>query len=185
MEKPKKNRLRMIKGGLQSEMLFGQVRIVASPEHSQPFEVDAIAFEEDTFLIMSADKEIRDPGNNMMKLMTKLIEFEPEPLGSVKIVQGKPLKFLAVIHDVNLEPTWREEWVEGSLHEIFNEIERLKISSFALPLLGTLYGNIDIERFITLLKRSIKKAPIKSLQRLWLIVPDRTSRDIIDLLQKI
>ncbi len=185
MKNNKKPQLTMIKGGLQCEMEFCRLRIVASPEHSPPFDVDAIAYEEDTFLIMSADTEIVDPGKNIMTLMTNLIEIEPEPLGSVKIISGNPIKFLAIIHDVDREPTWEEEWIENSLREIFLEIEKRKLSSFALPLLGTLYGNIEIEGFLTILKRIIEKASIKNLRHLWLIVPDRSSRDIINLLKTI
>lgn len=185
MKKNKKPQLTLIKGGLQSEMEIGRLLIVASPEYSPPFDVDAIAYEEDTFLIMSADKKIRDPDKNMMTLMTNLIEIDPEPLGSVKVVSGKPLKFLAIIHDVDREPTWKEEWVENSLREIFLKIEKRKLSSFALPILGTLYGTIEIKCFIKLLKKIIAKTPIKSLKCLWLIVPDRSSRDIINLLKTI
>jgi len=182
-KKDNRPKLKLIQGGLQCEMSFKSVRIVASPEYLPPFEVDAIAAEEDTFLIMSADTKIRETDEHIVRLMTKLIETEPEPVGSV-LVRGKnPIKFLAIVHDVNQEPTWNEEWIISALEGIFREAERRNLPSIALPLLGTLHGSLEKERFVVLLKTTLERASINHLKRLWLIVPDGTSRDIIEMLK--
>ncbi len=182
-KKDKRPELKLIKGDLQCEMSFKSIRIVASPKHLQPFEVDAIAAEEDTFLIMSADTTIRETDEHIVRLMTKLIETEPEPVGSV-LVRGKnPMKFLAIVHDVNQEPTWNEEWIISALEGIFRETERRNLPAIALPLLGTLHGSLEKERFVVLLQKTLEQASIDHLKRLWLIVPDGTSRDIIEMLK--
>lgn len=182
-KKDKRPKLKLIQGGLQCEMSFKSIRIVASSKYLPPFEVDAIAAEEDTFLIMSADTKMRETDEHIVRLMTKLIETEPEPVGSV-LVRGKnPIKFLAIVHDVNQEPTWNEEWIISALEGIFREAECRNLTSIALPLLGTLHGSLEKERFVVLLQRILERASIDHLKRLWLIVPDGTSCDIIEMLK--
>ena len=83
--------LRLIDGGLHRETSFGHLRIVAAPENAAPFEVEAIAFEEDTWLVMSADPKICEPQEHPIRLMTDLIETQPEPVGSVLIQDSQPL----------------------------------------------------------------------------------------------
>ena len=164
-------------------MSFKSCRIVASPEHLPPFEVDAIVAEEDTFLIMSADTAIRETDEHIVRLMTKLIETEPEPVGSVLVRGQNPIKLLAIVHDVNQEPTWNEEWIMSALEGIFREAERRNLPSIALPLLGTLHGSLEKERFVALLQKTLEQSSIDHLKRLWLIVPVGTSRDIIEMLK--
>ncbi len=63
----KRAKLKLIKGGLQAEIHYKSVRIVAAPESAPPFEVDTIAFEEDTYLIMSTDAKIYEPNDHIIK----------------------------------------------------------------------------------------------------------------------
>jgi hypothetical protein len=61
--------------------------------------------------MMSASPTVCEPDIHPIRLMTDVINAEPEPIGSVVVRKGNPLRFLAIVHDVNQEPTWREEWV--------------------------------------------------------------------------
>jgi hypothetical protein len=174
---------RLIQGGLQSQTVFAFINVVAAPEESPPFEVDAVAFEEDTWLVMSADPKIADPPEHPIRLMTGLIKARPEPVGSV-LVRGKnPLRFLAIVHDVNQDPTWQEEWIESALKEIFKESEQRQLRAIGLPLLGTLHGRLKKRRFILLLSRVLQQTPFKHLKYLWLMVPTPQNSDIINLLE--
>ena len=69
--------LRLIQGGLHSEISFGPVRIIAAPENIPPFELNARAYEEDTWLVMSADPKGCEPEVHPIRLMTELIETKP------------------------------------------------------------------------------------------------------------
>ena len=115
--------LRLIQGGRQCRIRFGPIDIVTAPQSATPFEVDALAVEEDTWLIMSAEPTMGDLQEHPIRLMTDLIEARPKPVGSV-VVQGRnPMHFMAIVHDVNQDPTCREEWVHSALHAIFREAE--------------------------------------------------------------
>ena len=169
----------LIQGGLHQATTLGQVRIVAAPEGARPFKVQAMVFEEDTWLVMSASPTVCEPDIHPIRLMTDVINAEPEPVGSVVIRKGYPLRFLAIVHDVNQEPTWKEEWVVTALEQVFRECEKHKISAMGLPLLGTKHGRLEKLRFVALLAEVLNQFVFDHLKKLWLIVPPKNGRDII------
>jgi hypothetical protein len=175
--------LRLIDGGLHRETSFHQLRIVAAPEKAAPFDVDGFVFEEDTWLVMSADPKVCGPQEHPIRLMTDLIETKPEPVGSVLIQGSQALRFLAIVHDVNQEPTWQEEWIESALQEIFRKAERRQLQAIGLPLIGTLHGRLKDQRFAVLLGRVLQQTTIHHLKRLWLITSPTITTDIIEMLE--
>jgi hypothetical protein len=111
--------------------------------------------------------------------MTDVIETKPEPVGSVLVKNGQPLRFLAIVHDVNQEPTWKEAWIECDLNSVFKEAEHRKISAIGLPLLGTLHGRLEKSRFAVILGRVLKKTSFNHLKQIWLIVPPKSNSEFI------
>ena len=105
--------------------------------------------------------------------------------GSVLIRGNHPLRFLAVVHDVNLEPTWKEEWIETALTKIFQKSKKRHIGAIGLPLLGTLHGRLEPARFAMILGRVMSKAVLTHLRRVWLISPIRTNREVISILKTV
>ncbi len=79
------------------------------------FATDAVALEEDTYLVLSTDREVRDPCEPLMKIMTRVLETRRETPGSVPVRGGRPLRLLAVLLDLNRKPFWKEEWMETGL----------------------------------------------------------------------
>jgi len=55
--------LQIIPGTYPLEISFGTIHIVAAPKDRPPFKADAMAFEEDTFLVMSAEPLSVPPRN--------------------------------------------------------------------------------------------------------------------------
>ena len=176
-------KMRVIQGGLDCQTRCGPIRIVAAPENSPPFEVDARAFEEDTFLIMSADPKVCEPEEHPIRLMTELIECKPETVGSVVVKGQKPLRFLAIVHDVNQDPTWKPEWIESALKEIFCKAEQHKLQSVGIPLLGTLHGKLEENHFVELLAQALRCTAFFYLKRLWLIAPAGFNINLIKMLK--
>ena len=175
--------MRLIRGAYPREISLGSLAIVAAPKDSPPFTVDAVAFEEDTFLVLSADRKVRAPKESLVRLMTRVIETRPETPGSV-LVKGKdPLRLLAIVHDLNQDPSWREEWIASALDGIFREAESRGLQSIALPFLGTLHGSLDKERFIKLLGSALERTSPSHLKRLWLVVPAGTRSRILEILE--
>jgi hypothetical protein len=176
-------KFRVIPGSYPYEISRGSLKILAAPKDNQPFPVDAVAFEEDTFLVLSAETAVREPKESLMRVMTRLIETHPETPGSVLVKGKRPLRMLAIVHDLNQEPTWREEWVESALRGIFQEVEKRRLTSLALPFIGTLHGKLGKERFICMLCEALECMEFKNLRKVWLVVPSKTKRAILKALE--
>ncbi len=147
------------------------LQIVAAPEGTPPFKVEAFTYEQDTFLVLSAANVIKDSDSHPKQLAAQAHEIQSATPGSV-IVRGKsPLKLLAIVHDFNEEPSWKEEWIESALQAIFQETESRKLESVALPLLGSVYGSLEESRFFSLLRSVIEHTPLIHLKHVWLVIP--------------
>ena len=183
-ERENKNpKLRLIRGGAGSKLAIGGVQIFVGPEKMSPYPVDAVVEEEDTFLVLSADPEFVEPKENLIRVMTEAIESQPAQPGSVIVLDSYPYRFLAVIHDLNQEPSWKEEWVATALDEVFREAEERKIQSIALPLLGTLHGSFEKRRFITLLHQTLGRKSPSHLRRIWIVTPEGTASETLEILK--
>ncbi len=148
-------------------------------------DVDAVALEEDTFLVLSADPIPRETHENPESLVRQVSTFEAQPLGTVLVTGKKPLQFLAIVHDLNQEPTCREEWIVSALREIFHQAERHRTRRLALPMLGTVHGSLTPRRFVDLFEAALAEASVEQLERIWVVVPDGTSEDVLVSLRRI
>lgn len=134
-----------------------------------PFVPDAVVLEEDTSLVLSADPTPRDPGEHPIRIMTALYDHRPCAPGSV-VVQGRfPVRMLAMVHDLDQDPTWREEWVCAALDEVLAESGRRGLRRLAMEPLGTVHGRLARERFMALLEQALARASPASPQEIWLM----------------
>ncbi len=176
-------RLQVIQGGLHQSMCYGNLRIVSAPAEAPPFAVDAMAYEEDTYLIMSAQPESTPQDIHPVKLMAELARLKPETPGTV-VVRGKnPFRFLAVVHNVDNVPTWRKEWIEKALGALFKEARVRKIAALGLPVLGAQYGTLKIVSFAKLLAKALQRARLEILNRIWVIAQVPDNARLIETLQ--
>lgn len=176
--------LRFIKGGFISETRWRGIRIAAAPKDSPPFLVDAFAFEEDTFLVMSADPTVRDPKIPLIRIMSRLIETRPHTPGTVLVQGHSPVRLLAVVHDFNEDPSWKEDWIKKAFQRIFEAAERLKLRSLGLPLLGTVHGSLDRDRGLQFLAEGLRFGTLPDLTRLWLVVPPAGVHEVLQSLER-
>ena len=175
--------LRVLKGGLASELTWKGMRIAVAPKEAPPFPVEAIAFEEDTFLVMSADPTVRDPKIPLIRIMSDLIETRPRAPGTVLVQGPSPVRLLAIIHDFNEDPSWKEEWIEKAYQGLFETAERLRLRSLALPLMGTAHGSLSKDRSVQFLTESLIHRPLHDLLFLWLVVANGETREVFTLLK--
>jgi len=173
----------LIQGGRRSETSIGPVRIVAAPQDRPPFPVEAIVFEEDTYLVLSTDWKKIESDDHPMAIMIEAFETEPQNLGSVVVLEDFPLRFLAVVHDLDQEPSWREDWIKKALEEVFREAERRKLQKIALPFLGTKHGSLETERFEVLFREFLKRRTSPYSLQVWLVLPGDPSLPVNDWLE--
>jgi len=165
------------------EISLGSVRIVVAPEDAPPYRVDAIAAEEDTFLVLSSDVEVVQPREHPIRVTNRAFTTNPAKPGSVVVSGNNPIRLLAIVHDLSREPSWREEWVASALREILLEVDRRNLQSLALPLLGTLHGSLEKRRFVSLLELALDGATPGCLKDLWLVSPPGSSLEILKMLE--
>lgn len=165
---PRRPALRLLPGGPRG-LQWRALQVAAAPEDRPPFPVEAMAFEEDTFLVLSAPTDLDAPVEHPVRLFTALWEAEPRRPGTVLAQAGPPLRLLAVVHDLEAEPTWREEWIAQALTGVFAEAARRRLRSLGLQRLGCHHGHLPEERFVPLLAQALAESGQGSLERLWLI----------------
>jgi hypothetical protein len=154
------SKFKVIQGGRRSEVSFGSVRIIAAPEEPPPFPVEAVVFEEDTFLVLSTDWKKIESEDHPVVILTEAFGMEPEKPGTVVVYEGSPFRFLAVVHNLDQDPSWREEWVRKALENIFRE-----------------------NRFLARLGDFLKQNPFPYPLRIWLVMPGALEDEIIEWLE--
>jgi len=167
--------LKLVRGYRICETKVGRLHVAAAPRDTPPFPIEAFVFEEDTFLVMSADPTPHEAKLPMVKIMTRLIETRPRTPGTVVLQGRSPLRILAIVHDFNQEPSWKEAWVESALRNALQESQNLGVRSLALPLLGTVHGSLERRRFLEILVRALHETRLPYLNRLWLVAPEGQS----------
>lgn len=167
-----KPRLRLIQGGRSQRSTQGVVHVVMAPREQPPFAVDAMVVEEDTYLVLSADPRAGEPHpEHPIRVMTSLLEVEPREPGTILVRERFPLELAAIVHDLDVEPSWREEWVSSALGLALAEAERRQLRSLGLEMLGAIHGRLERPRFLQILRQALQRADSRALERIWLIPP--------------
>jgi hypothetical protein len=130
------------------------VRVVVAPAEDFPFEVNAMVFEDDTYFVLGADTEVREPKEHPVRVWTEVHETEPAALGSVRVREGRPLRLH--VHDLSDDPTVRLDSVSTALTEILRLVDDRGIRALGLPVLGTVHGKLPAETFARSLRDALR-----------------------------
>ena len=158
---------------------LGPVHVVVAPKHAPPFAVDALVVEEDTHLLLSSDGDIEEPEEDIGKLVALASERLPNTPGSILVRKTKPLQFLAIVHDIDCQPTWREEWIASAINGVIEEAEWRHLESVGMPLIGTRHGNVEIRRVALWLGRCLSRTSFRYLKRVWVIAPAGSETELM------
>lgn len=156
------------------------IEVVVAPE--RPRAADAVVEEEDTYLVLSADPEVRESEVARLRAFHEAYTAEPAEPGSVVVRDDAPTRLLAVVHDLSQDPSWREEWVAAALGAVIAEVDSRKVRTLAMPPLGRVHGSLPRERFVVLLRSALQAGAPRNLERICLVVPDHEAEAFRDLL---
>lgn len=145
--------------------------VVAAPLTCPPFDYQAIVEEQDTHLLLGRQTILDDQGKPAWYLANTLETSIPYSLGSVICKGHAPQRLLAVVHDIEQEPTCRTKTVKLAYKAVMQTVKERRLESLALPLLGTVHGKLSIRDSIQLLHNIMRHGSPVSLRRLWLILP--------------
>lgn len=140
-----------------------------APESEPPFPIEAVAVEDDTWQVLGADPDFGLSVEHPIRLMQALHEAQPVSAGTVVVRDGTPIRLHAIVHDLDLEPTWTEEWISAALKEIFRISNDCGYRALGLPLLGTRHSRLSYGLSLRLLDRALARPANRSLRKLWLI----------------
>ncbi len=157
------------------------IDVVIAPEPQRA--ADAVVEEEDTYLVLSADREVREPEVARLRAFHEAYTAEPAEPGSVVVREGTPTRLLAVVHDLSQDPSWREEWVAATLEAVLVEANLRKVRTLAMPPLGRVHGSLPRERFVVLLRSALQGGTPRHLERICLVVPEEEVEPFRELLR--
>jgi hypothetical protein len=152
-------------------LTLGDLTIVAAPRDHPPFTCQAMVQEQDTLLILGEQSEITDPGKPAWYLANFLERSPAHVPGSVVVRGQAPVQLLAIVHDVDQEPTCTAATVQQAIHALFQVVQDKNISSLALPLLGTVHGRLTVQESLQLLHVALLANQPPCLRQLWLMLP--------------
>jgi len=168
-----------------SSVRINDIDIVVAPKAVAPFNIDAVVEEQDTALILSEPGNITDSGNKPVWFLANKLESQPllKP-GSVIKRDGKTIRLLAIVHDLDMEPSWSSDWVAQALDNLIKLSHTQGISSIQLPVLGAQHGRFHIQDFLQLLVIAIKKSHGK-LKKIWLVVSQQDCSSTLSFLKEL
>lgn len=158
--------LRVIRGGRDTGIQIGSIRITPASRAHPPFPVSIQVHAEDIWRVLSTDNRLKDTPEHPVRVATDLIADKPAIPGNI-LVRGD--RWLAIIYDLDQQPICREEWVTSALEKLLRLATEKGVSSMAIPLLGSEHGDLPWQRSLELIARVLhasKTGPAK----IWLMV---------------
>ena len=201
------NKLKLIWNIDKFRLVYHGIEIAVSHSKLVPFAVGAIVEEQDTDRVLGEFTVMNDPGDKPGWYLANKLESEPQKKTGCVIVHGQyPVTLQAIVHDLNEDPSWRREWIEEALNNIFNLTNEKKISAIQIPALGNVRGHYGLQEFIASFKESLDtfianetlhSDPIRSkyveaqglvslpLKKIWLLVDFDHCEKLFSILEKI
>ena len=143
------NKLKLIWNIDKFRLVYHGIEIAVSHSKLVPFAVGAIVEEQDTDRVLGEFTVMNDPGDKPGWYLANKLESEPQKkTGSVAIQGQYPVTLQAIVHDLNEDPSWRGEWIEQALDNIFRLTNEKKITAIQIPALGNVRGHYGLQEFI-------------------------------------
>jgi hypothetical protein len=164
----RKLKFKLLFGGKAKHIAINGVKISVAPNTLYPMPVDARVFEEDTHLVLTVDPVMRYTPEHPIRMLNSLSRNRAKKPGTV-VRNGA--SWYAVVHDLDLEPTSRREWVESAYQEIFRLTEKDKVVRIGIPLLGSVHGDMKSSESLVMLLKRIRTIHARKLKHIMILVP--------------
>jgi len=165
---------------------------ILHPRLSKP-NFSAIVEEQDTSLALSEFRELHDPGELPVWYLGHKAASDPaKKLGSVVVRACRPFIFQAIIHELDEDPTWCEEWISEALDNIFSLVSEKQVTSLCIPALGHVHGRMTLKDSISLimdrlkvfLTRNPSDSAHKPLKKIWIQVDKNEYLEAVSILNE-
>jgi len=164
----KKRHLTILPGGKDRQVRLNGVSLAIIPDSFTPLPVDVRVFEEDTFLVLSVDPVMRHTEEHPILLMTRVMATPPKAPGTIVV---NHTSWYAVIHDLDADPSMREEWVAQAYLAAFSLAEKNRVRRLGIPLLGSVHGSLSQDKSLDLLRIALQSLSLQHLEKICILVP--------------
>ncbi len=120
--------------------------------------VAAVVIEDDTYHALCAEPVFTPVDDHPIRVLDAAHGTEPATPGDIVVRPGTPLRLLAIVHKLDEDPSWRESWVVAAYQGVLREIDRRRLDSVALPLLGSVHGRLKRTRSYELLTDAVESS---------------------------
>ncbi len=111
-------------------------------------------------------------------MLTRAANAEPAKPGEVRLQERHPLRLLAVVHDLEQQPSCRLSWIESAIQELLRIVALRRVQALALPLLGTVHAVRSPRPVARLLGVALARPPA-TLRRVWLQIAPPAEQDLL------
>ena len=175
--------LRLVWDAADSSCALAGIAIVVAPDPLPPFPVDAEVIEQDTARILDEGLVLLEPDESLGQLVREMVTEPMSIPGSVLTSGARPVRIQAIIHELDRQPSWREEWIRQAWRGIVACCEERALGSLSLPLLGTRMRDMDRRQSVRLMRELILGSRPACLRRIWLRCPPGAQQQVLGLLQ--
>lgn len=133
--------------------------------------VDAIVDEQDTNLLLDTIPVIQDTRESYRSLVKKMNRRKPLLTGQIIIKNTIPARLIAIFYDFEQIPVCSEAVLTTVINNLLDKLNRHKLKSVAMPLLGSTHGKIAEQVFIKLLQESLLNKNPAYPEKIVLMVP--------------
>jgi hypothetical protein len=159
--------MKLILGGRSKHISCNGVQVTVIDNESLPYSAEVMVFEEDTHLILTADREIHYQEEHPIRLMTDIMNARKNRLGSL-VVNDR--SWYAVVIDVNAETMCQPQSVSEAYINVFAHLNSKKIVSAGMHLLGLIHGKMVINQAVNLFLGGLHTQNINCLRHIWVVV---------------
>lgn len=170
--------LRLIEGGQRESFRLGRGVVRLWSGIGLPPGASALVCEEDTMQVLGADLELKLVPDHPVRVLMAAEEARPVAPGIVLCSGRTPVVLRAVIHDLDLEPSWKVDWIRAALEQVLQQAAQRTIEGLSMPLLGTIHGRLALPRALSLTFKALVAARESLPGRIWLMVPASAQHEI-------
>ena len=170
----------VLEGGKNKQVTVNTVNLAVVPNSLSPLLVNVRVFEEDTHLVLTVDPDMRHTEEHPIRLMTRIMETKPKKPGSIIT---RNASWYAIVHDLDVEPSWRQKWIEDAYLAILKLAETKRVQKLGLPLLGSVHGNFSPEQSLKILIQNITPLTFQHLNNILILVPHQECKKTMQHLQ--
>ena len=156
----------MVSALTQLDHIAGNTIIQFTETDPALLNVDAVVEEQDTNLILGRSPIILDTIESFPAMIKKMEQQICEKVGNVLVKQSIPIRFIAIVYDVEHTPIGKKIWIEEAIQNILAQCDKYRIKTLAMPLLGTSYGKLKEESIIQLLQDSLIQNRQQTLKKI-------------------